>query len=75
MNTYLIQVGDSVEIDKNQAMRETDIIAVTDTEALGVYGIPAGRYFLAVLDRSTGDWIRSQPLKTLPKKWGTFSHG
>lgn len=71
-----LEVGDCFDDQINQGMREIEILAVTDDEALGWYEMPAGRKFLAIYARQGTDWtgearchLRSQSVKSLPMKW------
>lgn len=61
--------GNYVKTFLNQANREVEILAISGDEALGIYEMPAGRRFFAVMDRNTKKWKRSQTLKTMPAKW------
>lgn len=70
-----LEVGDVFEFPFNQANREVEILAINENEALGWYEMPAGRKFLAVFHRydryddGYHVWLRSQSVKSLPKKW------
>jgi hypothetical protein len=65
----VLEPGDTVMIEKNQAYRQAEIVAEWGREVLGYYEMPNGRMFLTVLNKYTREFVRNCSPRKIPGYW------
>lgn len=62
-------VGQELQVEANQGIRDGTVLAVCGTQVLIEYEMPAGRTYGRILDVLKPGWYRAVCMSNLPAKW------
>lgn len=65
----LPEINSALDVEANQGVRDGTVVAISGSQFLVEYEMPAGRTYGRIFDVLRPGWFRSVPMNNLPAKW------